>query len=75
VIANVRRPAIDALIEALAIPGEQGSRRFLKSVHIASQGRHEAVDRLLAPAHAILAGIGAARLLDELPSTTDAPPG
>jgi hypothetical protein len=47
VIANVSRPAIDALIEALAIPGEQGPRRFLKSGHIASQGRHEAVGRLL----------------------------
>jgi hypothetical protein len=47
VIANVSRPAIDALIEALAIPGEQGPRRFLKSGHIGSQGRHEAVGRLL----------------------------
>jgi len=67
VIAKVCWPAFDALIEALRIPSEQGPRRFLKSGRIAGHDRHKAASRLLAPAHAILAGIGAARLLDELP--------
>jgi len=65
VLADIDRPRLDHLVEAILIAGEQRPRGFLEAGQIASKGRHETIGRLLRSSHPVLALVGTSCLFNQ----------